>query len=155
MAQKSAFDGEKGWGSSPMGVNDLTGEQLEAMKAEAAIDFYSRYKSLGFAAEVTGTKEIKGKEYYEVSFSKPSAPSMRHYFGVDDGLKSREITVSNTPRGPVEQTTDYFDYKPFDGYMMPTRLEQSVMGQTFTLTLDSCAINKGVDDALFQKPAGK
>jgi zinc protease len=155
MLQKSAFDGEKGWGSSPMGMQDLTGERLDALKAEAVIDFYGRYKALGYAAEVSGVKEVKGKEYYEVAFSKPSGPSMRHWFGVQDGLKFREVTVNNTPRGPIEQTTDYFDYKDFDGYPMPTRLEQSVMGQTFSMTVDSCAINKGVDDSIFQKPVVK
>jgi zinc protease len=155
MQQKSVFDGEKGWSSSPMGMQDLAGDDLEAMKAEAAVDFYGQYKSLGYAAEVTGVKEVKGKEYYEVTFSKPSAPSMRHLFGVQDGLKFREVNVKNTPRGPIEQTTDYSDYKTFDGYALPTHVEQSVMGQTFTMTLDSCAINKGVDDSLFQKPAVK
>ena len=31
------------------------------------MDFYAAYKSLGFTAEVTGVKDIKGKETYEVT----------------------------------------------------------------------------------------
>jgi zinc protease len=155
MLQKVVFDGERGWESSPMGLNEPTGERLEGMKADAAIDFYTHYQSLGFTADVAGIKEVKGKEYYEVAFSKASTPTLRHFFGVQDGLKFRETKTTSTPRGPIEQTTDYFDYKEFDGYLLPTRVEESAMGQTITLTLDSCAVNKGVDDSLFQKPAAK
>jgi hypothetical protein len=46
-----------------------------------------------------------------------------------------------------------FDYKSFGGVQMPTRLEQTVMGQVITFTMDTCVVNKGVDEALFVKPA--
>lgn len=153
MVQRQVVDGNAGWAGTPQGIKDLTGEQLEALKPEAAMEFYSAYKSLGYAAEVTGVKDIKGKETYEVTFTSAKGPTMRHYFDSKDFLKLREVTVNNTPRGPMEQSTDLFDFKPFGGVQMPTRLEQSVMGQVITFTLDKCDVNKGVDDALFVKPA--
>ncbi len=153
MLQRSGYDGKNGWTGTPQGIKDLTPEQLEGMKPEAAMDFYSGYKSLGYAAEVTGMKEIKGKDHYEVTFTRPAGPVMRHYFDAKDFVKFREVTVSNTPRGQMEQSTDFFDYKPFGGVQMPTRLEQSVMGQVITFTLDTCTVNTGVDEKLFAKPA--
>jgi hypothetical protein len=138
--------------ASPQGINDLDGGQLESMKAEAPIEFYSAYKGLGYKAEVTGVKEIKGKEFYEVSFTSQNGPQMRHYFDTKDFLKCREVTVSITPRGPVEETTDLLDYKDFQGYLVPTRYEKSVMGQSITFTLDKCVFNTGVDDKTFEKP---
>jgi len=153
MVQRQIVDGKAGWAGTPQGIKDLTGEQLEALKPEAVMDFYAAYKSLGYAAEVTGVKDLKGKETYEVTFTSPKGPTMRHYFDSKDFLKLREVTVNNTPRGPMEQSTDLFEYKPFGGVQMPTRLEQSVMGQVITFSVDKCDVNKGVDDALFAKPA--
>ena len=153
MVQRQVFDGKTGWWGTPQGIKDLTGEQLEALRPDAAMDFYAAYKLLGYTAEVTGVKDIKGRETYEVTFTSAKGPTMRHYFDSKDFLKLREVTVNNTPRGPMEQSTDLFDYKPFGGVQMPTRLEQSVMGQVITFTMDKCDVNKGVDDALFVKPA--
>ncbi len=153
MVQRSVVNGKTGWAGTPQGIKDLTGEQLEALQPEAAMDFYSAYKSLGYTAEVTGVKDIKGRETYEVTFTSAKGPTMRHYFDAKDFLKLREVTVSTTPRGPMEQSTDLFDYKPFGGVQMATRLEQSVMGQVITFTMDKCDVNKGVEDALFTKPA--
>jgi zinc protease len=153
MVQKSGFDGEKGWAVSPQGTMDLTGEQLESAKVEGAMNFYDAYKSLGYKAEVTGTKSIGGKDCFEVSFTKEGAPAMKHYFGVEDFLKHREVTTMTTPRGPVEQSTDLLDYKDFKGYLVPTRLEQNVMGQSVEFKLENFDVNTGVADDLFQKPA--
>jgi len=153
MVQRTGYDGTKGWTASPQGIQDLEAGQLESMKVEAPIEFYSAYKALGYKAEVTGVKEIKGKEFYEVSFTAQSGPQMRHYFDTKDFLKFREVNVSTTPRGPMEQSTDLFDYKDFQGYLVPTRYEQSVMGQSMTFTLEKCVFNTGIDDKTFEKPA--
>jgi len=153
MVQKIGFDGANGWASGPRGVQDLSGEQLEGTKVDASMNFYDRYRALGYTAAATGTKVIQGAECYEVTFTKEGAPALRHYFGVQDSLKRREITTMNTPQGSMEQATDLLDYKDFKSYLIPTRLQQSVMGQTIELKLEKCEINTGVKDALFQKPA--
>ncbi len=152
MVQKSGFDGTRGWSSSPMGTQDLEGDQLEAMRIEGVMDFYGQYKSLGLKAAVTGMKDIKERECYEVTFSADSGSPMVHYFGTKDFLKVREVTVRTTPRGPIEQVTDFADYKDFSGYLIPTKYEQTVMGQSFVMSLDKCEINTGVADAIFVKP---
>jgi hypothetical protein len=64
----------------------------------------------------------------------------------------REVSVKNTPRGPVEQVTDLMDYKDFGGILLPSKQEQTVMGTTFVLSLDKCTVNTGVADSLFVKP---
>ena len=155
MEQKSGFDGEKGWAVSPRGTMDLEGEQLEMMKIDAAMNFYDQYKAFGYTAEVTGVKNLKGKDYYEVTFTKAGGATLKHYFGTKDFLKYREVTVLSTPQGPMEQSVDMSDYKDFNGYLVPTKYEQTMMGQTLDLTLDKCEINSGVDDSVFAKPAEK
>ncbi|MBP1657770.1 MAG: processing peptidase [Bacteroidetes bacterium] len=153
MVQKTGYDGTKGWASSPMGMQDLEGDQLDAMKFESPIDLYSQYKDVGLKAEATGTKEIKGKECYEVTFSSASGSPMRHYFDTKDFLKVREVSVRQSPRGAIETVTDLSDYKDFGGYLMSSKMEQTVMGQSFAITVDKCAVNTGVPDSIFVKPA--
>ncbi|HTR81391.1 MAG TPA: pitrilysin family protein, partial [Bacteroidota bacterium] len=151
--QEQGFDGKKGWTVSPQGMSDITGEQLDELKFQSAFDFYGQYKKLGLTAKVTGIKTIKGKECYEVSFSGPAGKSMKQYFGVDDFLKFRDVKTMNTPNGPVDQTSDYFDYKNWGGgFLAPTRVEQGVMGQSFDFTIDKFAVNTGVKDGVFKRP---
>jgi zinc protease len=152
MVQKGGYDGEKGWGASPRGVVDVTGEQLEMLKSETALD-YDTYKELGYTASLAGTKTINGKECFEITLTKAGAPAMRHYLGMDDFLLHRQVLILNTPNGPVEQSTDCFEYKNVKGYLVPARLEQSVMGQSVSFTLDRADVNTGVPDTLFVKPA--
>jgi len=153
MVQRMGFDGKTGWSASPQGVKAAAGDELEAMKAEGPIDFYKLYKTLGYAAEVTGVKDIKGQETYEVTFTGQSLPTLRHYFDAKDFLKIREVRTSTTPRGPMEQVSDLFDYKAFGGVQIPTRVEQNMMGQSFTFAIGKCEVNTKVEDALFVKPA--
>jgi outer membrane lipoprotein-sorting protein len=100
-------------------------------------------------------KSIKGKDNYEITFTKAGGSTLRHYFDTKDFLKSREVTVVATPQGPMEQSVDMADYKDFNGYLVPTKYEQSAMGQAMELTLDKFEVNTGVDDTVFVKPAGK
>ena len=150
--QKQGFDGKTGWSVTPQGTVNLEGDQLEGMKLEAVMDFYDQYKTFGLKAEVTGIKNLKGKDYYEVTLSRASGSLMLQYFSVVDFLKFRETRSTNTPRGPIEQVTDYYDYKDFKGYLVATRMEQSVMGQTLELKLDKFEINKKPNEAIFKKP---
>lgn len=155
MIQKQIYDGTAGWASSPMGNKEMTGEDLEDMQREAPINTYGALAALGVKAEVTGRKDVKGRDCYEVTLTSKSGGVSRHYFDAKDFLKVREVSVKNTPRGPVEQVTDLSSYKPYGGVSIPTSLEQTVMGTTFTLTVDNVTVNTGVADSLFVKPAGK
>ena len=152
LEQKQGYDGQHGWSVTPQGVVDVTGDQLEGMQIEAVMNFYDQYKSMGLKAEVSGIKNLKGKDYYEVTLTSASGNSMRHYFALDDFLKFREVKSMKTPRGPIDQVTDYYDYKDFKGYLVATRIEQNVMGQTLELKLEKFEINKGANDKLFKKP---
>jgi len=150
--QQQGFDGKHGWSVSPQGTKELSGDQLEEIKVESVFDFYGQYKALGFKAGVSGVKNVNGKDCYEVTFSNASGKSMREYFSVENFLKYREVKSMTAPNGPVEQTTDYFDYKDFDGYVAPGRMKQSVMGQSFEFTTDKYEVNKKVGDKIFKKP---
>jgi zinc protease len=152
MSQKTGFDGEHGWIVSPRGEMDMTGTQLEGMKIEAQTNFYEHYKDMGVTAKVAGTKMISGKNCYEVQFTTADSAEFSQFFSTDDFLKVRDAKTLDTPRGPMDQITDYSNYQDFNGFLVPTRIVQSVMGQSLELKLDKFIVNTGVDDSLFVKP---
>jgi len=153
--QQMAFDGKKAWMVSPQGSGEITGEQLEGIKQQAVMNFYAAYKKMGFSATISGMKTIKGKDCYELTFTRGKGDVIRHYFAADDFLKLREVKLITTPQGSVEQITDFADYKEFKGLLLPTKYEQNAMGQVVELTLEVCTINAGVKDDVFKKPASK
>ncbi|MCK5571553.1 MAG: insulinase family protein, partial [Bacteroidetes bacterium] len=155
MKQRSGYNGESGWAETPQGVIDLAGEQLEQARADAPINFYDVYAALGYSVAVSGIRTVKGKECYELTFSGESKPELRHYFDTKNLLKLREVQVLSTPRGLTEQSTDLLDYREIEGFLVPTRFEQGIMGQVLELKLDTMQVNTGVTDDLFEKPASE
>jgi predicted Zn-dependent peptidase len=153
MKQRSGFNGTAGWAETPQGVVDLQGEQLELQKADAPMNFYDHYELMGYGVSVTGMKTLSGKECYEVTFSGDARPELRHYFDTGEYLKRREVQVLMTPGGPAEQSTDLLDYREIGGIFVPTRFEQTIMGQLLEMKLDTMYVNSGVPDELFEKPA--
>jgi hypothetical protein len=119
-----------------------------------SIGFYLNYPKMGFKAEVTGTKSVKGNECYEVTFTRGDDVK-RDYFNGTDFLKMRETRVAQTPQGNMDQVTDISDYQPMKGFLVPMTYEQSMMGQAITMKLTSFEVNSGVKDSRFKKPASK
>ncbi|MGB6120402.1 MAG: pitrilysin family protein, partial [Bacteroidota bacterium] len=153
MKQRSGYNGSAGWAETPQGIVDLGGEQLGQARADAPINFYDHYTSMGYGVAVTGMRTVNGRECYEVKFSAEFMPELRHYFEVGNYLKLREVQVITTPAGPSEQSTDLLDYREIEGLLVPTRFDQTIMGQLLEMKLDTMRVNTGVADELFEKPA--
>ena len=122
---------------------------------DALINFYDRYQALGFSAAVTGTPNLKGTPCYEVTFTKNGSAVYRHYFDAQTFLRIRSVEFLESPSGTKEQVVEAADFKPFDGILLPTSIQQSIMGQTLSLHLDSVRTNTGVPDSFFEKPMPK
>jgi predicted Zn-dependent peptidase len=152
FSQKIGFDGEKGWIDSPQGIMDIEGSNLADLRAQALINFYLQYKDRGIKADITGIKNIKDKDYYEVALEADTSAKWIEYFGKDDFLKFRQIKTVESPSGKIEQSTDYLDYKDFNGILSPSKIVQSVMGQLIEMKVENFEINTGVDDSIFLKP---
>lgn len=151
--QLIGFDGEKGWGGSPQGNVDIEGSNLLDLKVQALMNFYLQYKDLGIKANISGVKTIKDKDYYEVIFETDSSNKWTEYFGKDDFLKFRQVKTAEGPQGKVEQSTDYLEYKDFNGILYPSKQVQSVMGQLIEMKVDKLEVNTGLDDSIFVKPS--
>ena len=61
-----------------------------------------------------------------------------------------EESTRETPGGTIVQSSKYEDYRVVDGIMFPYRIVIHMGPQTITATVESIAVNSGLDDSLFR-----
>lgn len=142
---KTVFDGNAGFMSQMGQKIDFDAKQVEALKGYNAV---FPVLSTGFAkAEVQGVVSENGNDYYKV-YTKEAKRT--EYYDVKTGLLAKTEIVATTPMGEMVTTSQYKDYKTFDGLMIPTTVETQAGPQAFTVTVESVEINKNVSDADFK-----
>ena len=74
------------------------------------------------------------------------------YYSVETGLAIKLATTVINPMGniPVEATMS--EYKEFEGILSPTKLIETVAGQTITITMVSMEANTDIPDERFDLP---
>jgi hypothetical protein len=71
-------------------------------------------------------------------------------------LPVKTSTTTDTPEtGPLEQVTEFADYRDVDGVKVPFKLSTTTAVQSFTVILNSVAHNVKIDPAIFAKPTAK
>jgi zinc protease len=139
------FDGQRGKVKSPMGEQMPEGEALTQMKENAVMFPELTLDNEGVEMEVDGIETVDGKETYKIVVTKTSGNTSTFFYGVEDGLKYKEIMQS--VQGPISVT--YSDYQTVQGIKFPGAIKQVVGPQTLDMDIKSIAVNEGVDDSLF------
>ncbi|MFW5753569.1 MAG: insulinase family protein [Marinilabiliaceae bacterium] len=138
------FNGEEGKMRSPQGEQKLEGESLAQLKESAPI-----FPELTYGdeteLELEGVETVDGKDAYKLIVTKPSGTSTTFFYGVDEGLKYKEVT--QTPQGSM--STVYSDYEEVDGILFPMEMKQSMGPQSFDIEVESIEVNAGVSDDRF------
>ena len=140
------FDGEKGKMKTPMGEQMVEGKALEYMKESAHIFPELSYLQGDGNLEVEGVESFNGIDVYKVVVTKSSGLKTSLFFGVDDGLKHKE--VMQTPQGTV--STIYMGYENVDGILFPSSMKQTVGPQMFDIEIKLIEVNSGIDDSRFE-----
>ena len=148
--QKTVFDGVKGKSSSMGQEQELTGDQLEAMKSEATMNAFLDYSKVGLKPELTGIETINGKDTYKVTLTSVSGKKSTQYYDVVTGLLARQVTTADTPQGSFTSTIDFDDYRVVEGVKIAYKMVQSTPMGSIELTTTKVEINKGIDDSLFE-----
>jgi hypothetical protein len=146
-----AYDGRLGWMRNPDGsVGDLDGIELADTRrmglflAETTIK--ERFKDVKVRARV----KLGDKEVFLVDAR--GEGHERLYFDVASGLLDRAVVLTRTPLGELPDRIDYSDYRTVDGIQVPFAIKR---GQRATVMVSEAKFNEALDDARFQKPAGK
>jgi zinc protease len=148
--QKTVFDGVRGKSSSMGQEQEITGDQLEAIKIEATMNAFLDYAKIGIKPELTGIETINGKDTYKVTLTSVSGKKSTQYYDIASGLLARQITTADTPQGSFTSTLDFDDYRPVEGVKIAYKMVQSTPMGSIELTTTKAEINKGVDDSLFE-----
>ncbi|MBS2098816.1 M16 family metallopeptidase [Carboxylicivirga linearis] len=145
LMSKQVCNGEAAKVISPMGEQNLEGEQLESMKVEAMIFPETQFSELGFTAELLGSEDVEGDDSYKMKITNPTGKTQIVYFSRSTGLKVKE--VSETPQGNVVSLiTEYTDV---DGVKFPKAITQSVGPQSFDIVFDAITVNDDSIDAKY------
>lgn len=148
--QKQVLDGEKGMMEQMGQTMAVEGEELEAMKSQAAIFKELKYTMDGYKLETKGVEAVDGKEAYKVLVTEPGGEKTTEFYAVDSKLKLREISTQEGQGQTVTVTNTYADYKAVDGIQFPHTITVSGAAPTpFTMTAEEIKVNADIDDAMF------
>ena len=98
---------------------------------------------------------IDGTECEVLIGSAPGKPQVRLYFDRKTGLLARMVRYADTPVGRNPTQIDYADYRAVDGVQMPFRWTLARPNGRFTIQVKETQVNVPIDDARFEKPAGR
>jgi hypothetical protein len=148
------FDGTNGYVLDTLqGNRDITGSQLETMKANSFPHPFLNYKESGVSVKLVGKEKVLDKDAFLLSFEPATGPPVKQYVDATTFMPLRTVIKATVPQfGEVEQNADPSDYRDLDGVKVPykLRVESSVQGLTMTFT--DIKQNVAVDPKLFVKP---
>lgn len=148
------FDGTKGYvQDSLQGDREITGGQLETMKANSFPHPFLNYKAAGASVQLTGKEKLQDKDAFLLVFQPPSGPPIKQYVDATTFLPMRTIIRTTIPQiGEIEQNADPSDYRDLDGVKVPYKVRIESTAQNVTMTFVKIEHNVAVDEKLFVKP---
>ncbi len=150
VMQKITFDGTKMKMTGMQGSQEFTsGDEFEATKAEAAVCPEMNYMQNGYKLAVKGIEKVNGSDAYALEVTKGKVVTV-NYYDVATGLKVKSVTTVDTPQGPMQQVSEYSDYKAVEGVKFPYSIKQSAAGMAMDATVKAIDVNKGLENSLFE-----
>jgi hypothetical protein len=148
------FDGTTGYVIDTLNGNrDITGSQLEAMRNNGFPTVWLDYRARGLTIVLTGQETLAGGAAYVLEVTPKIGPRARAWVDAETlMLVKTSVPLESTPAGPVEQVTEYGDFRTVDGVKVPFSVKSTTSGQTVTAVLTDVKHNVEVDDAGFLKP---
>jgi hypothetical protein len=148
------FDGTTGYVlDSLQGNRDITGNQLDNLKANSFPHLFLAYKAMGTTVKLIGKEKVGDRDAFLLTFE-PSAGSIaRQFVDAETFLPVQTIIKTNLPQvGDVEQTAITSDFREVDGVKVPFKVQVTSPVTGFTMTFSKIANNVAVDEKSFMKP---
>jgi hypothetical protein len=152
-------DGQNAWIAaplliSPVSVMQVTGDELEGARVEAALAFPARIANMLVEWRV-GDPAIIGDEERHLVQGKMRAGGLpiKLYFDPDTNLLVRLVYYNETPVGRIPTRIDYEDYRDVSGVKMPFKWTTTWTDGRSVVEIGSVQLNVPVDARRFAKPA--
>jgi outer membrane lipoprotein-sorting protein len=151
MVMEQIFDGQAAWISNSMqGDTQITGNQLDNMKNNM-FPTPLLAKDLG-KLELLPASTINGRKVLVIKATPKAGSPTTMSFDAETFLMVRSFAIVDNPMtGPLEQTTDFSDYRTVDGIKVAFQFANSNAQQNVTFKFTKIEHNIPVDDAIFVK----
>lgn len=133
---------------------ELTGDELEGARIDAALGFPSAIKGLRASWRV-GLGTIDDRQVFVAEGTGDSAPPLKLFFDKNSGLLVRQVRYARVPVGRVPLQIDYEDYREIPGtaVRMPFRWTASWTSGRSKTVLTSVQPNEAINARRFEKPS--
>jgi len=149
--QKIVFDGTKGYSAQMGQKKDFDADEAKEYADEASMSKDLGYLKPNHKLTLVGIEKVDGNDAYQIDVVKPNGDKVSEYYDVATGFKVKSTASSETPQGPMTQTTLYSDYKDGPGGLKyPNMIKQNMGPQVMEMKLKSVEVNTGVSDELFK-----
>ncbi len=150
VVQKMAFNGTALKVSGMQGNKELTeGAEFDEIKDGSSACPEMNYAKNGYRLAVKGIEKLEGKDVYVLDVTKGASTSTE-YYDVASGLKLKKVATAMGPQGPIQQVTEYGDYRTVDGVKFPYSVKQAAGGMTMPATITAVEVNKGIESSQFE-----
>lgn len=143
LISKLVFDGAKGYEQSPQFTTNFDTKKIQELKDENALFPQLNYKN----PVLKGIVQLNGHDVYEVVIDKKT-----EYYNTQTHLLEREIRIEEQEGKSVAITTDFSNYKEFEGIKIPYSNELTIPGMPSSIksTLKEVEFNIETSDLDFQ-----
>jgi photosynthetic reaction center cytochrome c subunit len=157
------WNGTTAWVRSSRGVNQVTGENLKALKATPTTTIASdglfdpiKIPDSPSRATLIGVARINDRESYQVTIEDSSNQSIQLFFDVESGLLLRRVNVTNTMLGPLNVQWDFSDYRDVSGIKLPFLIRTSDVSSYDTVVrrFSEIKIDSSLKEDVFDVPGG-
>jgi hypothetical protein len=149
---RSGLDGEVGWSLDPIqGPRLMTGSELTQTREEASFASTIRDVSLVSSAETVEQTTMNDEDCWRVKLTWNSGRETFDYFSKETGLLVGTTSSQESPMGTIQVTILLDDYKVFDGFRIPTRMTQQMMGQEQVMVINHVEF-PNYDESVFALP---
>lgn len=152
VVQKQVYDGTKGKSSGMGGEQELSGEELEEVKANTKVVPETDYlnPAAGYKLTLKGIEKINGKDAFKMEVETPWKKKGIEFYDTVSGLKVQKVKTGEGPQGPTTQVTTYDDYREVNGVKFAFKIGQSFGPQMIEMKATSIEANKKLKDDLFK-----
>lgn len=154
MTVDQRFDGTNGYAIDSMrGNSDITGGRLESLRNAAFPTPFLTYKDRGTKLLVAGKEKVGDRDAFVLSVTPATGPASRTWIDAESYLPVKTSTTIETPEtGPLEQISEFSDYRDVDGVKVPFQVKSTTAVQSYVVTVTKVEHNTKIDPAIFGKP---
>jgi len=113
------FDGEKGWATSPQGIQDLPESQLKEIKTDRFRSFFNLFQAADLKVQFLGEEEFESKKLNILLISDPTGNELKMYVDQITYLPVKESYRGTGMMGPTSMEETFSDFREVSGIKLP------------------------------------